>query len=143
MWRVARVEEVSPRNTSPILVVEAIIRIVASSYNIPVFIARTFWSSSSMNVGTAFFMGQRTILQSPERAVVDQRSFTTKSQEHVTRLLSRVRRQRGGNQRNVLKTRGLLTSRVLGTQEENARYEVQGARHGRTMYKERECRWNI
>jgi len=96
MQRVTRVEGISPRNTSPILkVVEAIIQIVAgpSSCNIPVFTAGTFWSLSSMKAGTALVTGQRTILQSQERAAVGQRSFTTRSREHVIRLLSRMRRQ--------------------------------------------------
>jgi len=85
-----------------------------------------------------FFVGPRAILQSPEKTVVGWGNFT-RSLKHVTRLFSRVRRQRGGSQRNVLKTRDLLASRVLGTLGKNARHEVRGARHGRTrMYEERE-----
>ena len=90
-----------------------------------------------MDVGTAFVMDRGAILQSPERGVVDRGSFTIMSRKHVTTAFSCAQTPRKQSKECIEDHR--LTSRVLGTREENARYEVQGVRHGRRMYKEREC----
>ena len=141
MERVTRVEEVSSRSISPrdegrdtVLYDEATIRIIASTSNI---LVTKFYERRN---GVLSWVGEPFSKIRKEQPRWTEGVLNTKYEVSKTRhatAFSRAQTTRRQSKECIEDQR--LTSRVLGTRGENTRYEVQGARHGRRMYKERGC----